>query len=51
MSREEVEKALKDLADQYGASIIDITPTEKTEEKSRVGLLQGTKEKQKEVST
>lgn len=51
MSREEVEKALKDLADQYGASIIDITPTEKTEEKSRVGLLQGNKEKQKEVST
>jgi hypothetical protein len=51
MSREEVEKALKDLADQYGASVIDITPVEKTEEKSGVGLLQGNKEKQKEVST
>lgn len=39
MSREEVEKALEEIKRQYGASIINITPTEKTEKESGVELL------------
>ena len=51
MSREDVMKALQEIKDQYGASVIDITPVEKETKKSRIDVLPSPEAKSKKTSS
>ncbi len=51
MSREDVMKALQEIKEQYGASVIDITPVEKEAEESRIDVLPSPKAKSEEASS
>ena len=51
MSREDVMKALQEIKEQYGASVIDITPVEKEAEESRIDVLPSPEAKSKEASS
>lgn len=50
MSREEVEKALQELKEQHGSSIINITPNEAEEKESGVELLSEAEDATEKVS-
>jgi len=50
MSREEVEKALAELKEQYGSTIINITPNEEEDEESGIQLLSEAEDEPEEVS-
>lgn len=50
MSREEVEKALAELKEQYGSTIIDITPNEEEDQESGIQLLSEAEDEPEEVS-
>ena len=51
MSRADVMKALQEIKEQYGASVIDISPVEKEAKESRIDVLPSPEAKSEEASS